>query len=49
MFDLCKRKILSEFNYMLPRTILILPFIAAPAACQGFGENVSNYLLRKTL
>ena len=40
MFDLCKKKILSEFNFMLPRTILILPSIEAPAACQGFGENV---------
>ena len=40
MFDLCKRKSLSEFNYMLQRTILLLPFIEAPATCQGFGENV---------
>ena len=39
-FDKCKRKILSEFIHMLPRTILLLPFIEAPAACQGFGENV---------
>ena len=40
MFDKCKSKILFEFIYMLPRTILLLPFIEAPAACQGFGENV---------
>ena len=25
---------------MLPPTLLILPFIEAPAACQGLGENV---------
>ena len=47
MFDYWKRKISSEFDYMLPRTLLILPFMEAPTAGQGFGENVWNCLLRK--
>ena len=32
MTEWCKRKLSSEFDYMLTRTLLILPFIEAPAA-----------------
>ena len=33
---------------MSPRTLLILPFMEAPAARQGFEENVLNCLPRQT-